>query len=402
MTYRRAVVSSGREDVDVLTQRQRPPEGSGDPGGRHPPTRRAVNRRRLFSRRLKAAAVAGLVASALAGSGAAATEARADPVGAILRGELGGLNAGILDGRYQPLEAVTATMEPNLRLGDRLLIDRHAYEDEPISRGDVVAHRLPASQDVCGASGSLLINRIVGLPGDRLQVPPGKPEVIVNGTPYPVPGAAPNRDTGRARYRVPEGKLFVLGDNRPISCDSMEFGFLSAADVRGRVTAIYHPRTRVSRALPDGTFQRVDVTESPLRPRFDYALELGRSAETLWPTTDKLRRCAEQAACRELRYQRVFERDLGMPVSRRSDYLRDTRLELARRMTMTMRGLHDETSRLRGDCAAPVARRLRTDLLRDRRIARSAAMTPARARTIAISTERHLDRALRRTFACWG
>jgi signal peptidase I len=83
-----------------------------------------------------------------------------------------------------------------------------------------------------------LIKRVIGLPGETISVQDGK--VLINGNPLDEPYiAAPPiyNDT----WVVPEGQLFVLGDNRNESKDSHEWGMLPIEHVVGKAVLIYWP-----------------------------------------------------------------------------------------------------------------------------------------------------------------
>ena len=93
------------------------------------------------------------------------------------------------------------------------------------------------------------VKRVIGLPGDTVVVEEGKREVIVNGVPFDVPAAAPNPAQGPGEtlrsktFDVPPGKLFVMGDNRPNSCDSHQWSdpFVPIDAVIGQAEVTYWP-----------------------------------------------------------------------------------------------------------------------------------------------------------------
>jgi signal peptidase I len=124
------------------------------------------------------------------------------------------------------------SMNPTLQDGEYILINRLAYKLGDPVRGDIVVFRFPMdpNQD--------LIKRVIGLPGESITVQDGK--VMIDGIPLEEPYiAAPPiyNDT----WVVPEGQLFVLGDNRNESKDSHEWGFLPLENVVGRAILIYWP-----------------------------------------------------------------------------------------------------------------------------------------------------------------
>ncbi|HEY1331672.1 MAG TPA: signal peptidase I [Actinomycetota bacterium] len=158
----------------------------------------------------------------------------------------------------------SASMEPTLMIGDRVLVNKVVYHFHPPRRGDIIVfedphgvtvHRNPVSAFVhwitegLGASQSPdmdFIKRVIGEPGDRIQVRDGA--VFVNGTRLaPEPYVSPIRDHSNWGPRiVPAGELFVMGDNRTNSNDSRgTLGFIPIDKVVGRAFVIIWPPSRL-------------------------------------------------------------------------------------------------------------------------------------------------------------
>jgi signal peptidase I len=118
----------------------------------------------------------------------------------------------LLQFTIQSSVVVGSSMEPNLQNGQRLVVNKAAYTiGEPV-RGDVVVFRSP------GNMSTEFIKRVIGLPGDTVEVRDGK--VFVNNTSLSEPYiASPPRYT-LSSETVPAGSYFVLGDNRNNSNDS--------------------------------------------------------------------------------------------------------------------------------------------------------------------------------------
>jgi signal peptidase I len=125
------------------------------------------------------------------------------------------------------------SMKPTLQDGEFVLVNRLAYRVGAPQRGDIIVFHFPldpSSQD--------LIKRVIGLSGDRITVSNGV--VSVNGQPLNEPYiAAPPMYSGE--WLIPEGELFVLGDNRNDSSDSHSWGMLPIKEIVGKAVFIYWP-----------------------------------------------------------------------------------------------------------------------------------------------------------------
>jgi signal peptidase I len=124
------------------------------------------------------------------------------------------------------------SMEPSLHDGDRLVVDRVSYGLGDVARGDVVVLRCPRDRSVD------YVKRIVAVPGDRLAMVGGV--LRVNGVPCDDYNSILDVQDLPERV-IPAGHVFVLGDNRPISCDSREFGLVPLALLRGKVRLRFWP-----------------------------------------------------------------------------------------------------------------------------------------------------------------
>jgi signal peptidase I len=124
------------------------------------------------------------------------------------------------------------SMLPTLQDGEFVLVNRLAYRLGTPARGDIIVFRSTTQPDLD------LIKRIVGKPGDRIQI--GNGQVAVNGITITEPyiNAEP-RYSGQ--WSIPPGYLFVLGDNRNDSSDSHAWGLLPIQNVIGKAMLIYWP-----------------------------------------------------------------------------------------------------------------------------------------------------------------
>ncbi len=124
------------------------------------------------------------------------------------------------------------SMEPCLHDGDRLVVDRVSYNLGEVGRGDVVVLRYPRNPAVD------FVKRIVAVPGDRVAMQQGT--LWVNGEVADDYGSIADDETMAAQV-VPAEHFFVLGDNRPISCDSREFGLVPQELLKGKVRVRFWP-----------------------------------------------------------------------------------------------------------------------------------------------------------------
>jgi len=124
------------------------------------------------------------------------------------------------------------SMNPTLLNGEFVLVNRLAYRMGDMQRGDIIVFRSTTSPDLD------LIKRIIGLPGDVIEIKNGQD--IVNGQTLTEPyiAAAPNY---KGQWQVPDGHLFVLGDNRNDSSDSHQWGLLPFENIVGKAILIYWP-----------------------------------------------------------------------------------------------------------------------------------------------------------------
>lgn len=137
------------------------------------------------------------------------------------------------------------SMQPTLHPGDWLLVSRLAGDALPIHLGDVVILRDPRPED---GSPGYLVKRVVGLPGDVVELRQG--QLLRNGLPVQELYAdrAPALENFQA-VQVEPGHYFVLGDNRQwrASRDSRTFGAVDAGDITGRAELLLWPLDHAGR-----------------------------------------------------------------------------------------------------------------------------------------------------------
>jgi signal peptidase I len=168
----------------------------------------------------------------------------------------------------------TGSMKPTILEGDRIVVNKLAYDLKvPYTRWRIVSWDDPERGDIVvlfsPVDGTRLVKRVVGVPGDRIAMDHNR--LIVNGEameygpldPGQIDGMhADDQDRVLARetlgdaehsvmitpgvnsrstfrdIQVPDGKYFVMGDNRDQSLDSRYFGFVGRELVVGRATAV--------------------------------------------------------------------------------------------------------------------------------------------------------------------
>ncbi|ASK60839.1 signal peptidase I [Virgibacillus phasianinus] len=140
------------------------------------------------------------------------------------------------------------SMEPTLYDGNLMMVNKVVYDLQDINRLDVIVFHANEREDY--------VKRVIGLPGDEITYKDEK--LYVNGEyveeefledlqkesdvePY-TNDFTLEEVTGKTT--VPEGKLFVMGDNRPESLDSRSFGFISEKQLVGKVGIKYWPITQ--------------------------------------------------------------------------------------------------------------------------------------------------------------
>jgi signal peptidase I len=145
--------------------------------------------------------------------------------------------AGIL---YLIINAVTArirvdgtSMEPTLRHGQFVLVNKLAYRLTAPQRGDVIVFHYPVDPQ------QEYIKRVIGLPGDKVDIIDKK--VFINDALIREPYIAAAPNYGPGSWIVPQGALFVLGDNRNNSSDSHTWGSVPLEYVVGKAFVVYWP-----------------------------------------------------------------------------------------------------------------------------------------------------------------
>ena len=152
----------------------------------------------------------------------------------------------------QAFKIPTGSMEQNLLIGDHLLVNKFVYAPtssaierlllpvDDIERGDVLVFKYPQDPE------RDFIKRVIGLPGETIELRQSR--VFIDGNQIPEPYLDLMRPGGRlppdirgvfGPVVVPEGHLFMMGDNRGDSQDSRYWGSLPVSYVKGRAFMLY-------------------------------------------------------------------------------------------------------------------------------------------------------------------
>lgn len=157
---------------------------------------------------------------------------------------------------FEPVTVKGHSMDPTLADGQKLILSK-VFQPE---RFDIITTIEPNDQS------KVAVKRLIGLPGDTIEYK--NDQLLINGKAYSEPylkdfkakfaknrlqeeysysegyrnvAATVNNFTQDFSIKVPKGKYFVMGDNRLVSLDSREFGFITKKMMRGEVVLRYYP-----------------------------------------------------------------------------------------------------------------------------------------------------------------
>lgn len=169
---------------------------------------------------------------------------------------------------FEPFQIPTGSMIPTLEVGDFILVNKYAYGIRlPVIGTKIIEFDEPKNGDVMvfipPHEAEYFIKRVVGIPGDRVryedktlyindkkqaqvfiaQLPPEKPRYLVyketlGGAEHLI-HRNPYRDTRVREWVIPEGRYFMMGDNRDQSSDSRYWGYASEDQIVGKAIAIW-------------------------------------------------------------------------------------------------------------------------------------------------------------------
>lgn len=186
----------------------------------------------------------------------------------------------------------SSSMEDTLQIQDRILVSKLSTQLGGVNRGEVVVFTdpggwLPPAEKPTGVSGMLrdalmwigllpsdtgedLVKRVIGVGGDHVVCCNVKGQIVLNDVPLVEPYVKPGSRTDQVKFDivVPEGRVFVMGDNRADSSDSrfhldVDKGTIPVANVVGRVVAVIWPIANWSGEPIPATFENPAISAPP-------------------------------------------------------------------------------------------------------------------------------------------
>lgn len=150
---------------------------------------------------------------------------------------------------FAPFIVDGESMQPNFKTNERIIVNKILYDIREPKHGEVIVFHVPSQ-------GRDFIKRVIGVPGDTVQIEGDT--VLINGTEvyesyiidailekhnnnqlYNTESNFPNQYV--TENTVPDGHVFVLGDNRSNSTDSRDIGFVPYEDIVGRADLVFWP-----------------------------------------------------------------------------------------------------------------------------------------------------------------
>lgn len=152
---------------------------------------------------------------------------------------------------FAPIVVDGSSMMPTLADKDRMIVNKFAYTIGAPERFDIIVFHAPENKDY--------IKRVIGLPGEEIEY--RDDTLFVNGIPYDEPYLKAFKEhvidgpltepftleeiPTIGQKTIPEGHLFVLGDNRRSSKDSRHIGTVEISKVLGKTKLVYWPLDEV-------------------------------------------------------------------------------------------------------------------------------------------------------------
>jgi signal peptidase I len=154
-----------------------------------------------------------------------------------------GLTWGIKTFLVEPFEVPSGSMETTIMTNDKILADKISYKFTSILKGDIIVFADKGVPD------RTLVKRVIATGGQTVEIKNGL--VYVDNTPLYEPYTKGAESVPLAQhlnnmsieypFNVPEGQLWVMGDNRENSADSRYFGSITEASVYGKAIMVFWP-----------------------------------------------------------------------------------------------------------------------------------------------------------------
>lgn len=158
-----------------------------------------------------------------------------------------GIRQFVAEARYIP----SGSMLPTLQINDRLIVDKLSYRFNIPQRGDIVVFS-PTSTLEKQNFHDAFIKRVIGLPGDKVEVKGGR--VYVNDQALRENYIEEDPQYQWGPQTVPTGSYLVLGDNRNNSYDSHYWGFVPREKIIGRAVVRFWPPNRLGEITPEPSY----------------------------------------------------------------------------------------------------------------------------------------------------
>jgi signal peptidase I len=143
---------------------------------------------------------------------------------------------------FQAFYIPSASMDPTLKVHDRVLVNKLSYHLHSVHRGDIIVFKAPPEERTAQIKD--LVKRVIGLPGDTIEARSG--HIYINDRllkePY-LPAGTVSDDL--PRQVVPPDSYFMMGDNRTESSDSRVFGPIRRSTIIGRAFVKMWPFSRL-------------------------------------------------------------------------------------------------------------------------------------------------------------
>jgi signal peptidase I len=146
---------------------------------------------------------------------------------------------------FQAFWVPSSSMESTLDVYDRILVWKAFFNWHDVHQGDIVVFTHPPRDHCPGPAGSDLVKRVIAVGGQTIYSAGNN--IYVDGRRLPEPYLPPHEPLGppipgatsRAPFHVPQGDFYVMGDNRPISCDSRFWGPIKGTSVIGKAVVLF-------------------------------------------------------------------------------------------------------------------------------------------------------------------